>query len=119
MHTVEFYVDSKGEKPALKTILGIEDVKLRAKVFRSIKLLETFGNKLGEPDTSAIRDGIFELRTKHSNNIVRTLYFYDRGQIIILTNSFIKKTQKTPVSEIELALERKRDYERKKSQKQH
>ena len=76
-------------------------------------MLETFGNKLGEPDTAPVKNGIFELRTIHGNNIVRTLYFYNKGSVIILTNSFIKKTQKTPQREIELALERKADYEKK------
>lgn len=62
---------------------------------------------------SSSRNEIFELRTKHGSNIVRCLYFYRKGKVIIVTNSFIKKTQKTPKSEIELALERKADYEKK------
>ena len=99
--------------PALDCILNIPDEKLRAKVFRSLKLLETFGNKLTEPDSKYLSEGIFELRTKHSNNIVRTLYFFQKGQIVIVTNSFIKKSQKTPKQEIELAIERKTNYEKK------
>jgi len=110
---VVFYELSNGEKPALNSILEIKDTKLRAKVFRSLKLLETFGNELGEPDTAPLGNEIFELRTKQGSNIVRCLYFYQKGKIIIVTNSFIKKTQKTPKSEIELALERKADYEKK------
>ena len=41
-------------------------------------------------------DGIFELRSIEGNNIVRILYFFDKGRIIIATNGFMKKTQKTP-----------------------
>jgi len=112
MFEVVFYELSNGEKPALNSILKIEDVKLKAKVFRSLKLLETFGNALGEPDTAPLENGIFELRTKQGSNIARCLYFYRKGKVIIVTNSFVKKTQKTPRSEIELALERKADYEK-------
>ena len=113
MFEIIFYELDNGRKPALESILAIEDVKLRAKVFRSLKLLESFGNQLGEPDSSFLRDGIFELRTKYSSNIVRTLYFFRKGKLVIVTNSFIKKTQKTPKDELELALERKKDYEKK------
>lgn len=63
MFQVIFYELNNGEKPALNSILALKDVKLRAKVFRSLKLLETFGNDLGEPDTAPLGNGIFELRT--------------------------------------------------------
>lgn len=113
MYSVEFYELENGEKPALTSILEIKETKLKAKVFRSLKLLETFGNALGEPDTSSLGNGIFELRTIQSSNIFRCIYFYSKEKIIIVTNGFVKKTQKTPRSEIRLALERKRDYEEK------
>lgn len=114
MFEIIFYELDNGVKPALESILAIEDTKLRVKVFRSLKLLETYGNQLSEPDSSPLRNGIFELRTKHSSNIVRTLYFFQKRKVIIITNSFVKKTQKTPKEEIELALARKQDYEKKK-----
>ncbi len=63
MFIVCFYENEKGEKPALDFILSIDNAKLKAKVFRSLKLLETFGNRLSEPDSSLLRDGIYELRT--------------------------------------------------------
>ena len=110
---IKFYELENGQKPALDYICKIKDQKLKAKVFRSLKLLESFGNQLGEPDSSFLEDGIFELRTKHSSNIVRTLYFFQKGKVIVVTSSFIKKTQKTPKDEIELAIERKKDYEKK------
>lgn len=44
-----------------------------------------------------------ELRTILGNNIVRILYFFDEDEIIIATNGFVKKQQKTLRSEILLA----------------
>jgi len=111
--TVEFYKTEAGVKPAGDFIRSIEDVKLRAKVVRSLKLLETYGAELREPDSKALGDGIFELRTIQSDNIARCLYFFFVGNKIIVTNGFIKKQQKTPPEEIALAKKYKADYERK------
>ena len=113
MFEVRFYESDDGHKPALEQICRIKDQKLKAKVFRSLKLLESFGNQLGWPDSAPLRDGIFELRTVHSSNIVRTLYFFQKERTVVVTNSFIKKTQKTPEKEIETAIKRRKDYEKK------
>lgn len=86
---------------------------MKAKVVRTIELLETNGWELGEPHSKSLGDGIFELRIKQSSNISRVLYFFYVNNKAILTNGFIKKTQKTPSSEIKLAKKYKKDYERR------
>ena len=111
--TVEFYKTEKGKKPAGDFIKSIEDVKLRAKVVRSLKLLETYGTELREPDSKPLGDGIFELRTIQGDNIARCLYFFFVGDKAIVTNGFIKKQQKTPPEETDLAKKYKADYERR------
>lgn len=55
-------------------------------------------------------DNIWEVRVQVGNNIFRLLGFFDNDNLIVLTNGFAKKTQKTPSQEIELAEQRKRDY---------
>ena len=62
------------------------------------------------PYSEELEDGIFELRAKVGSDISRVLYFFVVGRKIILTNGFIKKTQKTPKSEIELAKKYRADY---------
>lgn len=42
------------------------------------------------------------------------MYFFDKGQIIIATNGFVKKQQKTPRGEIDLAKQRRTDYHSRK-----
>jgi phage-related protein len=55
-------------------------------------------------------EGIWEVRIQFGNDIFRLLSFFDGGTLLILTNGFAKKTQKTPTQEIALAVRRKEDY---------
>lgn len=110
---VEFYEDDDGTYPAEEFILS-QDVKMRAKLFRMLELLESRGNELREPYSKPLGDGIFELRTKQGTNITRVLYFFVVGRKIILTNGFVKKAQKTPPSEIEIAKKRRSRYQSRK-----
>lgn len=49
-------------------------------------------------------EGLYEIRVEVGSNIYRVFSCFDEGRLIILLNGFQKKTQKTPKSEIELAL---------------
>jgi len=55
-------------------------------------------------------DNIWEIRIKFGSNIFRILGFFYKNKIIVLTNGFMKKTQKTPLKEIKLAQNRKKEY---------
>ena len=110
---VDFYREEDGTKPVGDFIRSLE-VKMKAKVVANMHLLEEYGNMAREPLSKELEDGIFELRTIENNNIVRILYFFDKDRIIIATNGFVKKKQKTPRSEIDLAKRRRSDYHRRK-----
>ncbi len=106
---VIFYEKENGDCPVEEFINSL-DVKMRAKMIGLLELLEEKGNQLREPYSKPIDDGIFEIRCKVGNNITRVLYFFYYEGKIILTNGFIKKTQKTPPEEIKLAKERRADF---------
>ena len=55
-------------------------------------------------------NGIYEVRVITSQKNIRILCFQDEGNLIVLTNGFIKKTQKTPKKEIKLAEKLKKEY---------
>lgn len=112
MYTIEFYATEGGKKPAKDFIFTL-DAKMQAKMLRNLDLLETNGPALRRPYSEALEDGIFELRAKESSNITRIFYFFYFGKKAILTNGFVKKTQKTPKRELELAKKYKADYERR------
>lgn len=58
-----------------------------------------------------MKNGLFEVRTNLGNRIARVLFCIAGGHMVLL-HGFIKKTQKTPQSDLNLALERKRKLER-------
>ena len=55
-------------------------------------------------------DGIYEVRVITSYRSIRILCFFDKGELVVLTNCFVKKTQKTPRKEIRLAEKIKKEY---------
>ncbi len=103
------YVKENGISPVLTFIQELPG-KLQSKTVRDLDLLEEFGTVPRGKSIKMLEDGIFELRVKQSSNIVRVLYFFRSGKKIILTNGFVKKDQKTPRSEIELAKKYRADY---------
>ena len=112
MFELEYYRLPNGRRPVEEFIDGLSD-KMRGKAFYSLAVLAEYGNTLREPYSKSIGDGLFELRIKFASDITRIFYFFFVGDKIVLTNGFVKKTQKTPRSEIELARKYKADYERR------
>jgi phage-related protein len=106
---IEFYETASGEQPAKEFLLSL-DKKMRAKMTGMISLLQNNGYELREPYSKHLSQGIFELRAKVGSDITRVMYFFYVDQHIILTNGFIKKTQKTPPKEIEKAKKYRADY---------
>lgn len=71
---------------------------MKSILYRTLAVLETDGNNIREPYSKFLGDGIYEVRVQQVNNITRVLYFFVVNKKIILTNGFIKKSQKTPKS---------------------
>ena len=55
-------------------------------------------------------DGIWEVRVITTFKSIRILCFQDKGDLVVLTNCFVKKTQKTPQKEIKMAEKLKKEY---------
>lgn len=98
MFTVIFHDEAEIELVALPT-------SIRAKMTRLLQKLEVNPRLLREPDTKPLGDGLFEIRTM-GTDIARGLWVYQSGERIFLLRVFIKKSQKTPRSEIEIAFRR-------------
>ena len=116
MFIVVLYETEDGKTP-VEDWMDSLDPKMRAKLIAMLLLLEEKGNALRKPYTESLGDGIFELRAIQGNNISRALFFFYFNQRIIVTNGFIKKQQKTPANEIQLAKERRLDFLRQEMNK--
>lgn len=106
---VEFYRDSKVKEPVAEFLDSLESIE-RAKIVRYIDLLTKYGVLLKEPYTRRVEGKIRELRITVRRGEIRVLYFGYTGKRFILLHSFLKKTDKTPKGEIEIAQKRMNEF---------
>ena len=86
---------------------------MRARLTRIAELIEAVGlPNVREPHVRHIRGPIWEIRLKGKAGIARALYVTAREQRVVIVRVFVKKTEKAPVSEIELALQRAKELNR-------
>jgi len=85
--------------------------KILAKMLHIFELIEMSGAQLGEPYTKPLNDGLFEIRSKGREGIGRSIYCYQKGKKIIILHSFVKKDQKIPKRDLEIALKRKKEID--------
>ncbi len=96
--TIHYFESISGRCP-VKDFIDDLEFHGRAKVIRTIELLEEFGPELSHPFVKHLRGKIWELRISSE----RILYFiFDRENIVLL-HGFTKKTRKTPIREIVIA----------------
>ena len=102
-----FYVNSTGHIPVREWILELPETDRRT-VGKDIQKVE-FGWPLGRPHCAPLGTGLWEVRsTLDSSRIARVIFCVGGGHMILL-HAFIKKAQKTPKADIDLALKRMKD----------
>ncbi len=74
-----------------------------------VEMIEGFGPSLGMPYTSPLGKGLFEIRAKGKEGIGRSLFCTVKGKEIIILHSFVKKTQKTPKKDLNIARKRMKE----------
>lgn len=98
-YQVIFFEKENEESPVEEFIKSL-DVKMSAKIYRLLVMISENGPDLREPYSKHLNDGIFELRARIGSDSARVLYFFFIGRRVVVTNGFIKKTDKTPKEEI-------------------
>ncbi|HEC30398.1 MAG TPA: type II toxin-antitoxin system RelE/ParE family toxin [Candidatus Yonathbacteria bacterium] len=102
-YKIKFYKDSRdGKEPVLEYIEKL-DKKNKTKVLKYVDFLRENKGYLDEPYSKHISGKTRELRVDFSRNRHRVFYFTFVNKTIILLYSFLKKTAKTPKSEIDRA----------------
>ena len=91
--------------------------KVKAKILWTIELIEEV-ERVPKTYLKHIEstDGLYEIRVKQGNDIFRIFCFFEREKLIIIANSFQKKSMKTPRKEIKRALKIKEEYENEDKQ---
>ncbi len=80
-----------------------------ANLLHILDIIEEFGPDVGKPYTASMGHGLFEIRARGKEGIGRSLFCTVKGKEVIILKSFIKKTQKTPQKEIEIARKRMKE----------
>lgn len=86
--------------------------RLRRRALRIGEDLRTvqLGWPMGMPLVRSLGDGLYEVRTDIPNGIARLLFFQSL-QTLVIVEGFIKKSRKTPKTELDNAIKRKKEYE--------
>lgn len=83
---------------------------MRARLARIAELIAAVGlPNVREPHVRHVRDRLWEIRLKGKAGIARALYIAATKQRVVILRAFVKKTEKTPAGEIELALRRAKE----------
>jgi phage-related protein len=107
---VRFFVTDSGSEPVrewLKELPAIE----RKVIGEDIKTVQ-LGWPLGMPLVRNLGDGIWEVRIKLENRIVRVLFALEKSTMVLL-HGFIKKQQATPKPDLDLAKDRLKQLKRR------
>jgi phage-related protein len=114
MREVIFYTTVNGDNPVEDFLDSLTDKQQKkiAWVLGAIRDLPFVHRDYFKKLTGT--DNIWEVRVDAGNDTFRLLGFMYKGNLVILTNGFIKKTERTPPAEIALAERRKKDYEKRK-----
>jgi|SRR5579864_7092877 len=83
---------------------------MRARFRRVVELIQCHGLEwVHEPYVKHLEGPLWEMRMKGKDGISRAIYVTARGRRVVVVRVFVKKTQKTPRREIDLALERAKE----------
>ena len=109
---IYYYTSIKGANPVKEFIDSLQKIQ-KAKVFRVFKVYQLYGLTSIIPHTKKLKGSpLWEIRIRGKDNI-RILYAVYTEKSILILHGFVKKTQKTPQKEMDIALERYRDWKRR------
>ncbi|TGK86198.1 type II toxin-antitoxin system RelE/ParE family toxin [Leptospira montravelensis] len=112
------YFTEKEDIPSdIEIFINSKDERNQAKIFAWLDKLAELGPNLTRPYADLLIDGIHELRVKLSGSQIRILYFFCYKDYIILTNQFVKNTDKVPKAEISKAIKRRETFLQKYTEK--
>lgn len=107
--SVDFYKQANGRQPVREWLKGLSKEERRI-IGEDIKMVQSAW-PLGMPLVRSLGKGLWEIRSTLPNTIARILFVMYEGQLVIL-HGFIKKTEKTPDQDKDLARSRAKEVKR-------
>ena len=107
---VRFFVTDSGSEPVREWLKDLPAIE-RKVIGEDIKTVQ-LGWPLGMPLVRNLGDGVWEVRVKLENRIVRVLFALDKATMVLL-HGFIKKQQATPKPDLDLAKDRLKQLKRR------
>ncbi|MFT7824586.1 MAG: type II toxin-antitoxin system RelE/ParE family toxin [Sulfurimonas sp.] len=104
-----FYENTNGKKPVREWLYTLDDEDRKA-IGKDIKTVE-YGWPIGMPVCRKLESKLYEVRSNISDKKIARVIFTVIDEYMVLLHGFIKKTQKTPKQEIDLALKRRKDIQ--------
>ena len=110
MHTVLFYRTATG-RPVIKEWLRSFDKPDRSVLGEDLKTLQ-IGFPMGLPLCRSLGSGLWEVRSSLAGNReARMIFFHDaKARALVVVHGFLKKSQKTPKTDLDLALRRMKEF---------
>lgn len=105
-----FYKTSRGNEPVREWLLKLdrEDRKIVGKDIQKVE----FGWPIGMPYSKPLGQGLFEVRSNISDKRIARVIFFIKNNKMVLLHGFVKKTRKTPKTDFDLAVKRKKEVEK-------
>jgi len=100
---ITFYSD-KVEVQTLRLPSGI-----LANFLHIAEMIEELGPNLGKPYVGTLGSGLYEIRANGKEGIGRSMYCMAKGKEIVILHTIIKKSQKTPKKDLDLAKKRMKE----------
>lgn len=102
-----FYCTAAGREPVRDWLKDLDETDRRT-IGQDIATAE-FGWPVGMPVCRSLGNGLYEIRSDISHGRITRVIFCVVDEQMVLLHSFIKKTQKTPKADLDLALKRKKE----------
>ena len=108
-YRIEYYSSEVQEE-----ILSLPDTLAARYIVLTMRMV-ALGANLGEPHTKPLGGGLFELRLKGAEGIARVFYCTVVGKRIFMLHTVVKKSQKTPKRDLEVAVARMKEIKHAQS----
>ena len=103
---IQYFETANGRRPVQEFVDAL-DARSKAKIARTLDLLEELGVKLGMPYAKHVEGDMWEIRTRVGSNQYRIIYFLFAGGAFILLHGLLKKSGQIPQRDLRMARDRR------------